>query len=105
MNGHYLLGVALLATMVGLKPAKAERISENSQKAKATMEACIDAGSAQVESGGVTSCIHGGHGIVCGGPKPEHKGTCDTFKTNPAHPKRRTGAELARLGKSAKPSR
>lgn len=95
------LASSLALVILAMSPAgtaSAERVKQNSKKADAAFDACMDAGSAMVDHGdGVTSCFHNDHGIVCGGPKPEHKGTCDTFLRFPKHPDRLSGPELARI--------
>jgi hypothetical protein len=106
MNSRHILSALLLAGLTGapITGASAERVNQNSAKAKAALEACSDSGSAVIESGGVTSCITGGgHGIVCGGTPgaiaehPDLKGTCDTFRRAPKNPWGITAGELARV--------
>lgn len=104
MNSRYLLGVLFLAGVGLSSPASAERMNQNSAKANAAFDACMDSGSAQIESGGVTSCISkDGSGIVCGGTPaaikkdPKLKGTCDTFRRSGANPWGMTAGERARM--------
>lgn len=100
MNSRPILTALLLAglTLAPLAAASAERVKQGGTKANAAFTACSDGGGTIQESGGVTSCIAGnGHGIVCGGPKPDHKGTCDTFRRAPKRPWHITPEELARV--------
>lgn len=96
---HFLPALVVAATLgTAASPASAELIKQDSAKAAKTFEKCEDSGSATVESGGVSSCIdRQGHGIICGGPKPEHKGTCDTFIRVRKDPWRLTGVEFTRM--------
>src|SRR4051795_13601176 len=108
MKSSHFFAALLLAGMLAVPAttASAERIKQNSAKANKTFDRCEGSGSATVESGGVTSCIdRQGHGIVCGGPKPEHKDTCDTFIRTGKHPWTLTGAEFARMKAARQPKR
>lgn len=116
MNSRPIISTLVLAGLTGapITGALAERVNQNSAKAKAALEACSDSGSATVESGGVTSCITGGgHGIVCGGTPgaiaahPDLAGTCDTFRRAPKNPWGITAGELARVNvvKATKPAK
>jgi hypothetical protein len=106
-NSHFFAAL-LLVGVVGVPATKAsaERINQNSAKANKAFDRCEGSGSATVESGGVTSCIdRQGHGIVCGGPKPEHKGTCDTFIRVRKDPWHLTAVEFTRMKAARHPKR
>ena len=103
-TSQFFTALLVAGMLIPASKASAERINQNSAKANKTFEKCEDSGSATVESGGVTSCIdRQGHGIVCGGPKAEHKKTCDTFIRVPKDPWRLTAVEFSRM-KAAKPT-
>jgi hypothetical protein len=98
----------LMIGIVGLPASRAtaERIKENSAKANQAFNACMDNGGATVDRGGTSSCIdRGGHGIICGGVKPEHQGTCDTFKRSGRNPWGLVAAESMRMKVTRHPAR
>ena len=104
---HYLAALLMVGLLgVPVSKASAERINQNSAKAGRAFDKCLDNGGGQVESGGMSSCIdRGGHGIVCGGVKPEHQGTCDTFKRGGKNPWGLTAVESMRMKVTRHPAR
>lgn len=109
MGSRHLLGI-ILATGVIVAPvsqASAERIKQNSAAANKAFKNCRATGGGQVEDeDGVTSCFgRDGHGIVCGGPKREHKGSCDTFRRAGDAPDRPTNVERMRRVGARAPAR
>lgn len=106
-NNHVLFTLSIVAALaLSASEAAAERINENSAKANQAFDACMDNGGGKIESGGMSSCIdHGGHGIICGGVKPEHQGTCDTFRRTPRNPWGLVAVEAVRLKVTRHPAR
>lgn len=108
MKISHFLTAFLVVGMLGLPASKAsaDRIKENSAKADKAFDKCMDNGGGKVEQGGMSSCIDkGGNGIVCGGVKPEHKGTCDTFRRVGKDPWGLTAVESTRMKVTRHPAR